>query len=151
MAFFRWGGPSVVLGVTPEKAPEKSIEPAVTPVVAAGFFVFCDSSPADAGACGAAFRAAFHRRFVGGSRQPLGVVYHPGGGASHDVLEVVLAAHQGVLGRHQARQVITGIEPQQLRDADGGVGIREGVVQAGSRSSRAKTQFTTARKQMAGR
>ncbi len=40
MAFFRWGGPSVLLGVTPEKPPLKSIEPAVTPVVAAGFFVF---------------------------------------------------------------------------------------------------------------
>ena len=43
MAFFRWGGPSVRLGFirfTPDKAPEKSIEPAVTPVVAAGSFVF---------------------------------------------------------------------------------------------------------------
>ena len=49
MAFFRWGGPSVRLGFirfTPEKAPEKSIEPAVTPVVAAGSFVFGGSSAA---------------------------------------------------------------------------------------------------------
>ena len=46
MAFFRWGDPSVLLGVTPEKASHKSIEPAVTPVVAAGSFVFGCSSAA---------------------------------------------------------------------------------------------------------
>jgi hypothetical protein len=37
MAFSGWGDPSVLLGVTPEKPFHKSIEPAVTPVVAAGF------------------------------------------------------------------------------------------------------------------
>jgi len=38
-----------------------------------------------------------------------------------------------------------------LRDAGGGASGGEGVAQAGSRSSRAKIQVTTARKQMAGR
>ena len=45
-------------------------------------------------------------------------------------------------------------EPAEMElvvGADGGVGIREGVAQAGSRSSRAKTRVTTARKLMAGR
>jgi len=67
MAFFRWGRPSVLLGFirfTPEKAPHKSIEPAVTPVVAAGFFVFCESSPADAGACGVACRVSIAPHFA---------------------------------------------------------------------------------------
>jgi len=46
MAFFRWGGPSVVLGFTPEKPFHESIEPAVTPSGGRGFFVFCRASRA---------------------------------------------------------------------------------------------------------
>ena len=45
-------------------------------------------------------------------------------------------------------------EPTEMElvvGADGVVGIREWMAQAGRRSSRAKTQVTTARKQMAGR
>ena len=64
MAFFRWGGPSVVLGFTPEKPFHESIEPAVTSLVAAGSFIFCDSSPADAGACGVACRVSIGPHFA---------------------------------------------------------------------------------------
>jgi hypothetical protein len=47
MAFSGWGGPSILLGFirfTQEKAPHKSIEPAVTPSGGRGFFVFCRAS-----------------------------------------------------------------------------------------------------------
>ncbi len=64
MAFFRWGGPSVRLGFTPEKPFHESIEPAVTPSGGRGFFVFCDSSPADAGACGVACRVSIAPHFA---------------------------------------------------------------------------------------
>ena len=62
MAFFRWGGPSVRLGFTPEKPFHESIEPAVTPSGGRGFFVFCrihagDGLRCPAGACCAAFYA----------------------------------------------------------------------------------------------
>ena len=67
MAFFRWGDPSVLLGVTPEKASHKSIEPAGTPVVTAGFFVFGGSSAADAEAGGDAFRVSITIHSVGRS------------------------------------------------------------------------------------
>jgi hypothetical protein len=74
-------------------------EPAVTPVVAAGSVIFCDSAPADAGACGVAFRATL-RRPDGTRRRLLGGGHRTCGTAVHDVLEMVLARHQVVLGRH---------------------------------------------------
>jgi len=64
MAFFRWGGPSVRLGFTPEKPFHNSIEPAVTSSGGRGFFVFGDSSPADAGACGVECRVSIAPHFA---------------------------------------------------------------------------------------